>query len=341
MLAKQPEQIGKYPIRRQLGRGAMGSVYEGFDPTLERSVAIKTLRLELFEPDQLDSVRLRFKREAQAAGRLSHPHIVTIHEYGELDETPYIVMEYMAGKDLACVLRENPRRPIPEVERIMTQLLGALSHAHSHGLVHRDIKPANIFILEEGSIKVVDFGIARVEASSLTNVGTVLGTPAYMSPEQFLGTTVDARSDIFSSGVILYELLTGDKPFKGSVVSIMQQVLRVDPPDPALVNLDLSPDWNPVARRALAKNPEERYGTARDFADAIKQIFDRGPLRVIEQLPFVDHQAETLRPGDLRREEEKEPAERQSPDGWHDGITIMVIVAGLALIVGLIALASR
>ncbi|HEX2649433.1 MAG TPA: serine/threonine-protein kinase, partial [Burkholderiales bacterium] len=267
-------RIGKYEVRRQLGRGAMGVVFEAFDPTIERRVAIKTLRLEVFESSQLADVRARFKREAQLAGRMSHPHIVTVHDYGEHEGTPYIVMEYMGGQELSAILQKGARLPLSEAVRLMTQLLGALAYAHEHKVVHRDIKPGNIFVLEDGSLKVVDFGIARMEASNLTDTGAMLGTPAYMSPEQFLAMPVDERSDIFSAGVIFYELLTGDKPFTGSVTTIMQKVLRQEPIEPSVLNPLIAAAWDVVVKRAMAKKPEARFSSARQFSETIKQVFD-------------------------------------------------------------------
>jgi serine/threonine-protein kinase len=229
-------------------------------------------------------VRARFKREAQSAGQLAHPHIVTIHDYGEHQGSPYIVMEFMTGEELSRHLGRGTRLPLAEIVRLMTQLLGALSYAHEHKVIHRDIKPANIFILEDGSLKVVDFGIARIEASELTETGALLGTPAYMSPEQFLALPVDERSDIFSAGVILYELLTGDKPFTGSVTTIMQKVLHQEPIEPSVLNPTLSPAWNAVTKRAMAKKPEARFASARQFAETIKQVSAAQALDVSAQV---------------------------------------------------------
>jgi formylglycine-generating enzyme required for sulfatase activity len=260
----------------QIGRGAMGTVYEGFDPVIGRRVAIKTLRTEMFETRQMADVLARFKREAQSAGRLSHPHIVTIHEYGEHEGTAYIVMEYLNGNELGHELNRGVRFSLEDTVRIMTQLLGALTHAHDNKVVHRDLKPANMFVLEDGSLKVVDFGIAHVEASDLTDTGAMLGTPAYMSPEQCLGTLVDHRSDIFSAGVILYQLLTGDRPFTGSVTTIIQKVLRQEPLPPSELNPTLSDAWDKVVARAMAKKPEARYESARQFAEAIKTALAAG-----------------------------------------------------------------
>jgi len=267
------EKIGKYEIRQELGRGAMGIVYEGYDTVIGRRVAVKTLRTEMFEPRQLPQVLERFKREAQLAGRLSHPHIVTIHDYGEREGTPYIVMEYITGRELGGDLARGVRYALDDTLRLMTQLLGALAHAHEHGVVHRDVKPANMFVLEDGSLKVVDFGIARVEESELTDTGAIMGTPAYMSPEQFLGLTAEARSDLYSAGVIFYQMLTGDKPFTGSVTTIMHKVLRVEPPAPSDLNPTLTTAWDTIVARAMAKKPEARYASARQFSEAIKLAY--------------------------------------------------------------------
>jgi len=223
------EKIGKYEIRLQIGRGAMGVVYEGYDAKIKRRVAVKTLRTDQFDASQLPDLHARFAREAESVGRLSHPHIVTIHDYGDWEGTPYIVMEYIVGRELAHDLQRRARFPLEDVVRIMTQMLGALGHAHERGVVHRDLKPANMFLLEDGSLKVVDFGIARLDdsdATLLTRSGDVLGTPAYMSPEQVDALPVDHRSDLFSAGIILYELLVGERPFKGESVHTVKQAVR-------------------------------------------------------------------------------------------------------------------
>jgi len=266
--------IGKYQLRRQLGRGAMGIVYEAFDTVIERAVALKLLRTDVFAPDQLADMGARFKREAHSAGKLSHPNIVTIFDYGVHDGAPYIVMDLMSGQELSRKLEAGARLPLHETVKIITELLAALSYAHEGGVVHRDIKPSNLFLLRDGTLKVVDFGVARVEASELTETGAILGTPAYMSPEQFLGLPVDGRSDLFSVGIILYHLLTGDRPFAGSPTTIMQKVLRQDPIDPTALNPMLAPDWDTVIKRALAKKPEHRFQSARQFSDAIRFVME-------------------------------------------------------------------
>ena len=289
-------KIGKYEIRGEIGRGAMGAVYEGFDAVIGRRVAIKILRTDVFSVVQLPGVLARFKREAQAAGGLSHPHIVTIHDYGEEGGTPYIVMEYIVGSELGQLLERGSRFSLEEIVRIMTQLLGALSHAHQHGVVHRDLKPANIFLLTDGSIKVVDFGIARLDSSDLTETGTVLGTPAYMSPEQCLGTQVDHRSDVYTAGVILYQLLTGEKPFTGSVTSVIQKVLRQEPLPPSDLNPMLAPGWDGVVQRAMAKQPDARYASAREFAEAIAAAQQGASPAKSEQAPAPVKQLATAQP---------------------------------------------
>ena len=221
--------LGKYEIRRQIGRGAMGVVYEGYDPLIKRIVALKTIRSDQLADDDSATVVARFRREAQAAGRLNHPNIVSIYDFGEDAGVWYIAMEFIQGRELKECFETNERFKITDIGRIMSQILGALDYSHRQGVIHRDIKPANIFLLPDGSVKVADFGIAHIEASNLTQAGTVMGTPSYMSPEQIQGLPVDGRSDLFSAGVILYQFLTGERPFAGSSTTTMQKVLKEDP----------------------------------------------------------------------------------------------------------------
>ncbi|HEX6003916.1 MAG TPA: serine/threonine-protein kinase [Burkholderiales bacterium] len=280
-------RIGKYEIRRELGKGAMGVVYEGYDPVIERTVAIKTIRPEQLDKTQAAEILTRFKREAQAAGRLNHPHIVAIYDYGEVvpegelareangAQIAYIAMEFIKGRELKDCFDGNERFAVKDVERIMGELLGALEHAHRNGVVHRDMKPANVILLADGSVKVADFGIARIETSELTQAGTMLGTPAYMSPEQFLGQPVDGRSDIFSCGVILYQFLTGEKPFTGTVTTIMHKVLKEEPLPPSTLNVTLPPAWDGVVRKSMAKSPAERFQSAAEFIAAIRSAVQR------------------------------------------------------------------
>jgi serine/threonine-protein kinase len=262
-------QLGKYEIRRELGRGAMGVVYEAYDPLIKRRVALKTIRPDQLAGERPDDVVARFRREAQAAGRLSHPNIVSIYECDEEDGTWFIAMEYVDGRELKDCVANDERFRAADIERIMTQILAALDYSHRQGVVHRDIKPANIFLLADGTVKVADFGIAHIESSNLTQVGTVVGTPNYMSPEQIMGLPVDGRSDIFSTGVILYQFLTGERPFAGSSTTTMQKVLKEEPLPPSTLNVQLAPAIDAVVRKALAKRADDRFQTAQAFAAAL------------------------------------------------------------------------
>src|SRR6478609_7243751 len=262
-------QLGKYEIRRELARGAMGIVYEGYDPLIRRRVALKTIRPEQLEGERTGDAIARFRREAQAAGRLSHPNIVAIHDFDQDQGVWYIAMEFVDGRELKDCFAADERFRMPDIERIMTQILDALEYSHRQGVVHRDIKPANIFLLADGTVKVADFGIAHIESSNLTQVGTVVGTPNYMSPEQIMGLPVDGRSDIFSTGVILYQFLTGGRPFAGSSTTTMQKVLKEEPLPPSTLNVQLPPAIDSVVRRALAKRADDRFPTAQAFADAL------------------------------------------------------------------------
>jgi serine/threonine-protein kinase len=264
------KKLGKYEIRGELGQGAMGIVYDGFDPMIGRRVALKTVRRDQLDRAEVEEILARFKREAQAAGRLNHPNIVSIYEYGEDAGTAFIAMEFVEGRELKDHFDANERFPMAEIVRIMGQLLDALDFSHKNGVVHRDIKPANIILLKDGTVKVADFGIARVESSNLTQAGSVLGTPSYMSPEQFMGQTVDGRSDLFSAGVILYQFLTGEKPFTGALTTIMHKVLKEEPPAPSALNVQVPRPFDALIRKALAKRPDERFQNGREFAIALK-----------------------------------------------------------------------
>jgi predicted Ser/Thr protein kinase len=269
-----PEKLGKYEIRGTLGRGAMGTVYDGWDPLIARRVAIKTVPLpENPDPDTAEEIA-RFKREAQAAGRLTHPNIVGVYDYGETEGLAYIVMEFVEGPSLKALLDKQERFALSDLRRVMEGLLGGLQFSHERGVVHRDIKPANIMLTREGQAKIADFGIARIEASSMTQAGTMLGTPAYMSPEQFMGQVVDARSDVYSAGVVLYQLLTGERPFDGGLTAIMHKVLNTAPVPPSQLAVTAPVALDAVVLRAMAKRPEDRYPSAAAFAEAIRAALE-------------------------------------------------------------------
>ncbi|MDB5808517.1 MAG: serine/threonine protein kinase [Betaproteobacteria bacterium] len=269
-----PQKIGKYEIQDVLGKGGMGSVYRGFDTAISRAVAIKAITKTSLDEDELKHIMQRFRHEAQAVGRLVHPRIVQIYDYGEDDDVAYIVMELVNGKTLAQHLQQEVSYEIREVGEIIRQLLDGLGHAHAAGVIHRDVKPANILINNDGRIKISDFGIARIESSKLTQVGDVLGTPHYMAPEQFMGIDIGLQADLYSVGVIAYELLTGRKPFTGNSAKVMHQVLNVAPENPSSLNAKLSPLVDSALQKALAKKSLDRYPSAREFADEFQAAID-------------------------------------------------------------------
>jgi serine/threonine-protein kinase len=263
------EQLGKYRIESILGKGAMGVVYKAFDPFIERTVALKTIRKELFSEGQQQELIGRFKNEAQAAGRLNHPNIVTVYDYGEDSESAYIAMEFVDGTPLGTLMVPDLPTALPRITAWMGDLLLALEYAHARGVVHRDIKPANLLVNGAAQVKVSDFGIARMESSTLTQTGSMVGTPSYMSPEQFRGEQVDGRSDVFSAGILLYQLLTGVRPFVGSASVVMHQIFNQHPTPPSQLVPALGRAYDHLVARAMAKSPAERYPSARAFLDAL------------------------------------------------------------------------
>ncbi len=267
---ENPKKLGKYHIQRELGRGAMGVVYEAFDPLIERTVAIKTILKSSVDKSETEEAFGRFRREARAAGRLSHPKIVAIYEYGEDDDMAFIVMELIRGKELKEYFDREESFSLEEGVRIVMQILDALDYSHTHGVVHRDIKPANILIARDGKIKIADFGIAKIDSSLLTQAGTVMGTPTYMPPEQFMGAEVDRRADIYSTGVILYQFLTGLRPFTGGVISVMHQAINQEPTPPSHINPNVPVELDEVVKKAMAKKPEDRYQDVAEFMAALK-----------------------------------------------------------------------
>ena len=278
-MASTTETLGRYEILSELGRGAMGTVFKARDPKIDRVVAVKTITVSGVSPQQEEEYRKRFFREAQAAGKLSHPGIVTIHDIGEdpATGTPFIVMEFIAGQTLERWLTDASQTA-PTVEqslRLVKQIAEALDYAHSEHIVHRDIKPANIMLIgNEHRPKIADFGIAKLTQSDFTAAGDVLGTPSFMSPEQLNGGVVDGRSDIFSMGVILYWMLTGEKPFTGATSTVLFQVACQNPVPPTRRNALLSPEHDYIVDRALAKDPELRYKTAGELAVDLEDLLE-------------------------------------------------------------------
>ncbi|MDD5056486.1 MAG: serine/threonine-protein kinase [Sideroxydans sp.] len=266
--------LGRYQIEKELGKGAMGVVYLGKDPKISRVVAIKTMALsQEFEADELEDVKARFFREAETAGRLNHPNIVTMYDAGEEHDLAYIAMEFLKGKDLVVYTKPNTLLPLPKVLSIIARVADALGYAHSLNVVHRDIKPANImYDMESDTVKVTDFGIARITDSSKTKTGMVLGTPSFMSPEQLAGTKIEGHSDLFSLGVSLYQLVCGKLPFEGdSMAQLMFRIANEPHTDILSINPDLPPCVVAIINKALAKKKEDRYENGAAMADAIRQ----------------------------------------------------------------------
>ena len=274
-----PKKLGRYKIIGELGKGAMGIVYEGRDPNIGRRVAIKTARRDVMEASGMaDEMMERFLREAQAAGRLNHPNIITIFDAAEEGDMAYIAMEYLEGGDLSDLIVAKKRIPIEKIVDIGATICDALAVAHDQGVVHRDIKPANILMPTDKPLKVADFGIAHVSDSELTQEGALIGTPHYMSPEQFMGQSLDGVSDLFSVGIILYELLTGEKPFTGEALStVMHNVIKSAPVNPREFNFNISDAVDAVVMKSLSKRPADRYADARAMAAALREALKDNP----------------------------------------------------------------
>lgn len=267
-----PARLGKYRIDGILGEGAMGLVYRGYDPELDRPAAIKTLHKSLLSGPSGEEMLARFRREADAGIRLSHKHVVTVYEFGEDPQQVFMAMELIAGESLRQLNARRAPWPLLEAVSLAEQLLEALDFFHQRGVVHRDIKPANIMVDTTGTLTVTDFGIARTEASELTQVGTVLGTPSYMSPEQITGQPLDGRSDLFSVGVILYEMLTGERPFRGELITLAHSIVCTPHPDPSTRNARLPPAVDYLFQQALAKHPDERFRNGAAFRAALRDM---------------------------------------------------------------------
>jgi eukaryotic-like serine/threonine-protein kinase len=271
--------LGRYKLRAIIARGASSTVYEGWDTGIARRVAIKTISLPEATDPELQDMLGRFRREARAAGALQHPNIVGVYDYGETASLAYIVMEFIDGPTLKSLLDRKHQFAFRDIFRIMQDVLAGLQYSHDRGIVHRDIKPANLMLTPESRIKIADFGIARIESSDMTQVGTVMGTPAYMSPEQFAAETVDLRTDIYSAGVVLYQLLTGERPFEGGATTIMHKVLNAEPPKPSQKSPLCTPSLDAVVAKAMAKNRDLRYDSAEAFGRALGKAVDT-PINV-------------------------------------------------------------
>jgi serine/threonine-protein kinase len=298
---KVPERLGKYPITGVVGRGAMGIVFKGYDPVIKRPVAIKTIRKELLEDDDgsvgasgasgqyvADTMSSRFQREAQAAGALNHPGIVSVYEYGEDSNYAFIAMEYVEGNNLRDYITNGTSFDEQDTVSIMSQLLDALHYAHTATVWHRDIKPANIIVMSNGRIKLTDFGIARLESADRTRTNVIMGTPGYIAPELYLGGQVDHRLDIFAAGVLFYQLLARKSPFRGGPEAIMHDVCYHDPEPASRADPNHRwPQYDAIVARAIAKSPGERFQSAGEFRSAILDAYAQPVANTISEATIV------------------------------------------------------
>jgi len=295
------EQLGRYEIIDELGRGAMGVVYKGRDPLIDRVVAIKTVGLDLSR-EEAEAFEQRFYREAKSAGRLNHANIVTVHDVGKSDSVAYIAMEFLQGRSLRAIIDSGVVLPQEAIVDMAAQVADGLGFAHDHGVVHRDIKPANIMVLDSGLVKITDFGIALLPTGSRTMSGTVFGSPKYMSPEQVVGRQVDGRADIFSLGAVLYEMLTGFPPFfGGDLDALLYQVINEMPAPPSTRNKTIAPAFDAIVAKAMAKHPDDRYADARAMAAELRNFrslpVSRSPAaeaRTLERRAIRRRKGETL-----------------------------------------------
>lgn len=275
------ERIGNYEILGEIGRGGMGVVYRGVDTFIKRPVAIKTIYLsEIQEDNERRFLKERLYREAQSAGILSHPNIVTIYQIGEQDDLTYIVMEFVEGKNLSQILRAGNKPSVDTLLSIFEQTAAGLDHAHGHGVVHRDIKPANIIVRTDGVAKITDFGVAKITSQSVTRTGMTLGTPQFMAPEQIQGKLIDGRADQYSLGVMLYEVFTGQRPFKAETITSLIFKIVTDPVDPKRDNPNLNDAASGVLKRALAKEPADRYPSCQAMVKAFRSAISAAPFPV-------------------------------------------------------------
>src|SRR5262245_61776134 len=290
-----PHHLGKYEITEVLGQGAMGVVYKGFDPGIRRTVAIKTIRREVVEGERHAAALLaRFRNEAQAAGKLAHPGIVAVYDYGEDASVSYIAMEYVEGNSLREYIGRGTRFDERDAVSVMSQLLEALGHAHERRVWHRDIKPGNIIVMRNGRVEIADFGIARIEASELTQTGVMLGSPGYMAPEQYAAAQIDHRADLFAAAVVFYQLLSGAKPFVGTTEQVSYATCHTEPMRPSLA--DPGKGWeryDPVIGKGLAKKPEDRYQTADAFRAAVLAAHNAPAAAAVSEETII---VEILRP---------------------------------------------
>jgi serine/threonine-protein kinase len=334
-----PERFGKYKVSGVLGRGAMGAVYKAFDPDIKRPVAIKTIRWDLLqEGGPAGSVGARFRNEAQAAGRLAHPGIVAVYEYGQSNDYAFIAMEYVEGCDLREYFARKTAFKEADIVSIMVQLLDALGHAHERSVWHRDIKPSNLIIMNDGRLKIADFGIARIEAADITQTFPMMGTHGYIAPEVYGGRGVDHRADVFAAGAVMYQLVAGKPPFDGPAEKVMFKVCNESPV--SLTDSDPSARWahyDPVVMKALAKAPSERFETAASFRDAILAAYAQPVDATVSEATVIRSSGPGHGPRDASRSSAAKAGSPSGSTGWPPGwdpATLTLVESHLARVVG-------
>jgi len=307
-MSSQPpfDYIGKYRVESTIGQGAMGVVYKAFDPDIERPVAVKMLHAHLMVDHENDGRGLlaRFRQEVQAAARCLHFNIVTVFDFGVIKQSPYMVMEYVDGIDLRSFLKDGTALTIKQAGDLVIQVLDALDYSHSKGVVHRDIKPANILLLESGQVKVTDFGVAKLDTSDLTNVGDIIGTPSYMSPEALRGDVVDGRSDLYSTAVVLLELILDKRPQKSGDDWTQQEIRQLLSTSPMLPP-QLEQGFETLLMTALSSDPDARFRTGQDFASELKRLISPDQVYVpkLDDLAATVVQSKVTRNQQPRRDE--------------------------------------
>ncbi|WP_295989986.1 serine/threonine-protein kinase [Rugamonas sp.] len=338
------KQLGRYQLLRVLGRGAMGLVYEGVDPKLNRRVAVKVILTSRIDAEQRADYSARFIQEAQAVARLNHPNIVTVYDFGEEHGIAYLVMELIAGEELGNYFDENQAFSLDftlvDSVRMTCELLNAVAYAHQHGVIHRDIKPANVMLGTQLRVKLTDFGVACLTSAATDEAGAMVGTPSYMSPEQIAGRGAGPQSDIFAVGIILYQFLTSQKPFRGQgLFALQQKILYEQPVLPSLLSPSLDPVFDRIVLRALAKRPEDRYADANAFRDELQRALDGEniapdttmPPRVQGVNPFLSAPAATFATS-MATAPSVATAWRPAPDdGDPDATRILPFPAGIGI----------